>query len=86
MLTFIDGEPLKARLLLRGSTISSFWAAAPKGSVTYAFTLMGNFLLLPLLPSDAFAFCSFVLVVYPVTYFPTSPPLVISAFLFRKSF
>ena len=26
-----------------------FWAAAPKGSMTYAFTLMGNFLLLLLL-------------------------------------
>ena len=26
----------------------AFWAAAPKGSMTYAFKIMGNFLLLPL--------------------------------------
>ena len=29
--------------------VCGFWAAAPKGSMTYAFTHMGNFLLLPLL-------------------------------------
>ena len=27
-----------------------FWAAVPKGSMTFTFTHMGNFLLLPLLP------------------------------------
>ena len=31
------------------SMFSSFWAAAPKGSMTYAFTHMGSFLLLLLL-------------------------------------
>ena len=29
--------------------LSTFWAAAPKGPMTYAFTHMGNFLLLLLL-------------------------------------
>ena len=31
-------------------TQDDFWAAAPKGSMTYGFTHMGNFLLLLLLP------------------------------------
>ena len=34
---------------LLGQLVRPFWAAAPKGSMTYAFTHMGNFLLLLLL-------------------------------------
>ena len=44
-------EWMRTRILVKAFAV--FWAAAPKGSITYAFTHMGDFpllLLLPLLP------------------------------------
>ena len=58
-LLFFSSVFFVLRLLLLFSSSSSscfcfcfcFWAAAPKGSMTYAFTHMGNFLLLRTPPS-----------------------------------
>ena len=45
----VHHEKHHVRLFVCSTYASPFWAAAPKGSMTYAFTHMGNFLLLLLL-------------------------------------